>query len=153
MSTLSTASPSPSSRTIASPACPPQLSTLPTRSPACAMFKNKSYRALMTSCCGSAAVSLHSDCNFYCIAQDQTVGELAECLIKSSQAGEVWCSSRTHNTGAGFEVAKQIMTPITGDTGEDDVIASNEKETPNIGVVSALLLALVVFGGVMPPVP
>jgi hypothetical protein len=59
----------------------------------------------MTSCCGEASVVEYDDCDYYCLAQGQTVGTLAECLEKASEAGEFWCNTNANATATATATA------------------------------------------------
>jgi hypothetical protein len=106
MSTTTTATASAAS---ASSTCQAKLYDIPTMDAACAMpNSNSTYLDLMTTCCGSAPVISYSNCDYYCLAQDQTVGDLAECLIKGSEAGQAWCNTNANATATGTVAASVV---------------------------------------------
>jgi hypothetical protein len=61
--------------------------------------------AIMSSCCSDASVVEYGGCDYYCLAQGQSVGTLAECLIKASEAGEVWCNTNANGTATATATA------------------------------------------------
>lgn len=131
----------------ASSSCHAKLYEIPTTDAACAMPMNSTYHTLMTNCCGAASVISYSDCDYYCLAQNQTIGNLAECLIKGSAAGQVWCNTNENATATGTASA-------TGSaTGNEklDPIGSNGVMTSSLATMDVLMLVLVAFGGIAQP--
>ncbi|KAL4805068.1 hypothetical protein BDV18DRAFT_141871 [Aspergillus unguis] len=134
----------------ASSTCTPKLYDIPTHDAACAMpNSNSSYHSLMTSCCGAAAVTSYSDCDYYCLAQNQTVGDLAECLIKGSEAGQVWCNTNANATATGTATATATETGDMTETETEGASASetglNEAEVSGLNVKSAIVLFMLAF--------
>ncbi|GLI80356.1 hypothetical protein PoHVEF18_008710 [Penicillium ochrochloron] len=80
--------------------CHAKLYDIPTHDAACAMPMKSNYSAIMSSCCSSASVIEYEGCDYYCLAQGQTVGELAECLIKASEPGTGVATLSATSTGA-----------------------------------------------------
>ncbi|KAL2851513.1 hypothetical protein BJY01DRAFT_245025 [Aspergillus pseudoustus] len=169
---------------------------IPTTEPACAITpQNSTLYALMASCCGSASVLFfQEDSSYSCLAQDQTVGELAACLSRGSEAGggtegkgegqvQVWCNaddataSGSSSTAVGLGAATTQGKKTLGARGSETEAGTESEPEPEpevgttkeergesagtngvderttISVVTALLLALVAFGGVVPPIP
>ncbi|RAH83232.1 hypothetical protein BO86DRAFT_54420 [Aspergillus japonicus CBS 114.51] len=152
--------------------CHQQLYEIPIKDAACAMPSTGNNSAIMSSCCGAADVVSYSSCDYYCLAQDQTVHTLAECLIKASEAGEVWCNTGANATatgtvpatGAGTIVATASATSSSSTkkskssgtaTGSSASSSSTSGATVAVGVtkkavgVVALLVAGVVGGGLL----
>ncbi|OGM49822.1 hypothetical protein ABOM_001593 [Aspergillus bombycis] len=131
----------------ATSSCHAKLYEIPTTDAACAMPMNSTYHTLMTNCCGSASVISYSDCDYYCLAQSQTVGDLAECLIKGSAAGQVWCNTNANATATGTATATasatEDETPVP--TGLNGAVATQ------LDIKYVLLLVLVAFGGIVQP--
>ncbi|OJI99295.1 hypothetical protein ASPVEDRAFT_508257 [Aspergillus versicolor CBS 583.65] len=123
--------------------CHAKLYEIPSRDAACAMPMNNAYHTLMTDCCGSASVIPYSDCDYYCLAQNQTIGDLAECLIKGSAAGQVWCNTNANATATG--------TPSATKDEKSDPTGSNEAAATGLDTKSVLVLILVMFGGIAQP--
>ncbi|RAK96229.1 uncharacterized protein BO80DRAFT_429223 [Aspergillus ibericus CBS 121593] len=124
--------------------CHQKLYEIPIKDAACAMPMGSNNSAIMSSCCGSASVVSYSSCDYYCLAEDQTVGTLAECLIKASEAGEVWCNTNANatatgsvpTTGAGTVVSTASATSSGKGSGTGTGTASGEtaSSTSNAGV-------------------
>ncbi|KAL4862248.1 hypothetical protein BDV12DRAFT_203244 [Aspergillus spectabilis] len=136
--------------------CHAKLYDIPTKDAACAMPMNSTYLDLMTTCCGSASILSYSDCDYYCLAQDQTVGDLAECLIKGSRAGGVWCNTNANatatatgsETGGGTVVATATGTK-TGTEDEEEASAT-ETGANGAGIVKTVgVLVLLTLGSVL----
>lgn len=77
--------------------CGATLYDIPTRDVACAVpfsVGDSDYTDIMTQCCGAAdVVSYRGNCGLYCLAVDQSVTELTECLHDAGAAwGEVFCN-------------------------------------------------------------
>ena len=111
------------------------------------MPMNSTYHTLMTDCCGSASVISYSDCNYYCLAQNQTVGDIAECLIKGSAAGQVWCNTNANATATGTASATASAT----EDGKLDLNGSNGVGAVRLNIMDILMLVLVAFGGIVQP--
>ncbi|KAJ5935093.1 hypothetical protein N7466_004640 [Penicillium verhagenii] len=89
----------------ATSSCQAKLYDIPVHDSACAMPMHGNYSAVMSSCCGEASVVEYDDCDYYCLAQGQTVGTLAECLIKASEPGQVWCNTNANATATATATA------------------------------------------------
>ncbi|KAL5043381.1 hypothetical protein BDW71DRAFT_210370 [Aspergillus fruticulosus] len=133
--------------------CSAKLYEIPTRDAACAMPMNSTYHTLMTNCCGSASVISYSDCDYYCLAQNQTVGDLAECLIRGSAAGQVWCNTNANATATGTATASTTDSETASATEDkkSDPSGSNGAVAMPLDIESVLVLVLVAFGGFVPP--
>ncbi|KNG88760.1 hypothetical protein ANOM_002811 [Aspergillus nomiae NRRL 13137] len=142
MSTITT-----TAAAAATPSCHAKLYEIPTSDASCAMPMNSTYHALMTNCCGSASVISYSDCDYYCLAQNQTVGDLAECLIKGSAAGQVWCNTNANATATG------TATATTSATEDEKAVptGSNGAVAMHLDIKYVLMLVLVAFGGIEQP--
>ncbi|OOF99391.1 hypothetical protein ASPCADRAFT_203154 [Aspergillus carbonarius ITEM 5010] len=144
----------------ASSTCHQKLYEIPIKDAACAMPISGNNSAIMSSCCGSASVVSYDSCDYYCLAEDQTVHTLAECLIKASEAGEVWCNTGANATatgtvpatGAGTIVSTATATASSsGDKSSTGTASgSSASSTSGAGVVvtkkSVGVLALLFFG-------
>ncbi|KAL4971737.1 hypothetical protein BDW66DRAFT_163451 [Aspergillus desertorum] len=146
----------------ATSSCHAKLYDIPTHDAACAMPMNSTYHTLMTNCCGSASVISYSGCDYYCLAENQTVGDLAECLIKGSAAGQVWCNTNANATATGSASADSnstasatgsetdgVSATATGD-GSADATGTNAARAVGVDIKGALVLGLLVLGGIAP---
>ncbi|KAL4965962.1 uncharacterized protein BDV14DRAFT_199413 [Aspergillus stella-maris] len=149
--------------------CAPKLYDIPANHPACAMPKSSAYKTIMSTCCGAAPVLPNSECSYYCLALGQTVNDLAHCLIDGSKDrhGQVWCNAYTNTDAAEAEDVSITLSPslvLTDSNPEssaeatetdpmdeelaDLAIINGVREQP-VSVTNALLLLLMVLGGVM----
>ncbi|KAK2680186.1 hypothetical protein RAB80_005367 [Fusarium oxysporum f. sp. vasinfectum] len=118
--TLSTASAVPTACT--------NLYDTPNQDNTCAMPFKDNHTEIMQKCCGDAKiVSYYNGCGLYCVALDQTIGELAKCLFSNgaptptSSAAEARrlqrqrtptseTSTESGNAAAGFAPKSSINT-------------------------------------------
>ncbi|KAJ5668656.1 hypothetical protein N7462_009726 [Penicillium macrosclerotiorum] len=110
----------------ATSSCHAKLYDIPTHDAACAMPIKSNYSSIMSSCCSSASVVEYDNCDYYCLAQGQTVGALAECLIKASEAGEVWCNTNANATATATATATGtgVVTLGATTTGADSTASA-----------------------------
>ncbi|KAL3484761.1 hypothetical protein BJX62DRAFT_243598 [Aspergillus germanicus] len=174
MSTMTATTPTPTptpivalatTATASTTACAPRLYDIPVINPACVMPQYSTYHILMASCCGAAPVLAILDCSYYCLARGQTVGDLAHCLIEGSRDGQVWCNANANRTATeaatitvtGLESEPENVASETAMTTTDEELRGSFKingvQEKTISVVTALLLLLMVVGGVVRPVP
>ncbi|RSL53476.1 hypothetical protein CEP54_010389 [Fusarium duplospermum] len=87
----------------------------PNQDTTCAMPFTGNHTDIMKACCGDAQiVSYHNDCGIYCVALDQTVSDLADCLYKNGAPWEsVFCS-----------VPKSVSSDVASKTKDAAVPAS-----------------------------
>ncbi|RGP76004.1 hypothetical protein FSPOR_398 [Fusarium sporotrichioides] len=118
MSTTVSSASSPS----ASTACAAQLYNQPNQDNTCAMPYKKEYLSMMEKCCGDAKiVSYYDDCGVYCVALDQTIGELSKCLFDAGAANQdVFCSGSKKTTKT-----KDADVPATA---EASVVSSKDDD-------------------------
>ncbi|KAJ5742422.1 uncharacterized protein N7511_011441 [Penicillium nucicola] len=110
----------------ATSSCTAKLYDIPTHDAACAMPMQSNNSAIMSSCCSNASVVEYDGCDYYCLAQGQSVGTLAECLIKASEAGEVWCNTNANATATATATATGtgVVTQGVSTTGADSTSSS-----------------------------
>ncbi|RYP41457.1 hypothetical protein DL768_010496 [Monosporascus sp. mg162] len=77
--------------------CGATLYDIPTRDVACAVpfsVGGNDYTDIMAQCCGAAdVVSYRGNCGLYCLAVDQSVTELTDCLHDAGATwGDVFCN-------------------------------------------------------------
>lgn len=150
-----------STSATASSSCAAKLYEIPTHDAACAMpIEVSNSSAVMKSCCSSASVVSYDDCDYYCLAVDQDVGTLAECLIKGSKAGDVWCNTNSNATATatgsatasetGKGKSSATGTSSSTSTSSGSTASSTEKSAAiNVPVpykTSLAILTLVFFG-------
>ncbi|KAF4764295.1 hypothetical protein HAV15_001319 [Penicillium sp. str.  len=118
----------------ATSSCHAKLYDIPTHDAACAMPMQNNNSAIMSSCCSKASVIEYDGCDYYCLAQGQDVGTLAECLIKASEQGEVWCNTAANATATATATATGtgVVTLSATETGADSTGSSTSSgSTPN----------------------
>ncbi|OKO99170.1 hypothetical protein PENSUB_8557 [Penicillium subrubescens] len=126
---------------LASSSCSAELYDIPVHNAACAMpiaYSNSS--AIMKGCCSSASVITYSNCDYYCLAVGQTVGELAKCLTAASEAGQVWCNSNANATAASKSISSATGTSTASNT------RSSTTSTSSSGSVKHAKLSIVALG-------
>jgi hypothetical protein len=96
------------------------------------------YSTIMSSCCSSASVVEYDGCDFYCLAQGQTV-DLAECLIKASEPGQVWCNTNANATATATEptTGTEIITLSATTTGTDSTSSATSSSAAASSTASA----------------
>ncbi|KIL88332.1 hypothetical protein FAVG1_08411 [Fusarium avenaceum] len=106
----------------------------PNQDSVCSMFRKDNHTDIMRACCGDAQIISYSgDCAMYCVALDQTVGELAKCLYSKGAPDKdgVWCSgnSKTIKTKDGKIPATAQASAISDDDDDDDKNKDDKKST------------------------
>lgn len=129
--------------------CLQKLYEIPTHDAACAMPMNSTYHSLMTDCCGAASVTAYDECDYYCLAQGQTVGDLAECLIKGSAAGQVWCNAAANGTASASASATATATTTKTEAETETGTGTGVNGAGAVSVKSVGVLALLAFAGVV----
>ncbi|RYP62051.1 hypothetical protein DL769_007476 [Monosporascus sp. CRB-8-3] len=112
--------------------CGATMYDIPTQDFACAVpfsVGDKDYTDIMTQCCGAAdVVSYRGDCGLYCLAVDQSVTELPECLPDAGAAwGEVFCNG---NGTASATAPGDAEVPATASA---SVVATGGADSENGG--------------------
>ncbi|KAJ5123737.1 hypothetical protein N7448_009834 [Penicillium atrosanguineum] len=127
---MSTTTTSTTSSASATSSCHAKLYDIPVSDAACAMPMKGNYSSIMSSCCSSASVVQYDDCDYYCLAEGQSVGTLAECLIKASEPGEVWCNTNANSTATATATATGtgVVTLSATATGTDSTGTATSKE-------------------------
>ncbi|KAH6646960.1 hypothetical protein BKA67DRAFT_540427 [Truncatella angustata] len=88
----------------ASPTCGSTLYNIPVDDAACAMPYGGNHTDIMAACCKSAAViSYYDNCGVYCLAIDQSISDLTDCMYKNGApyGNEVFCHGNTSATATG----------------------------------------------------
>lgn len=80
--------------------CGPGTFVLPTKDAACALPNTSNHTTIMNKCCTPASVEHYSDdCGLYCLAQEQSLGDLLDCLTQNgARNGEVFCNDQLNVT-------------------------------------------------------
>ncbi|KAF2498298.1 hypothetical protein BU16DRAFT_536347 [Lophium mytilinum] len=83
--------------------CSQYLDSIPDGRPACAILNGANATAAfddLTFCCkGQPVVEYSSNCSVYCLAQEQTVGELTACIGLQMKSGGILCNGEADAIG------------------------------------------------------
>lgn len=73
---------------------------IPIQDAACGLPSRSNNTAIMSKCCDPASVQeIDSGCNYYCLAQEQSVSDLVACFITNGAShGEVICNAPLNAT-------------------------------------------------------
>lgn len=84
--------------------CTASIYEMPVRDAACATFAKGNYSDVMQHCCHSAPVRTYdNDCAIYCLAVDQTIGDLTRCMFSHGIAyDEGFCNKGNTSAMATF---------------------------------------------------
>ncbi|OKL62229.1 hypothetical protein UA08_02238 [Talaromyces atroroseus] len=121
--------------------------TIPTTDAACGIHPSGNASEVMTQCCGVASVvSYNNGCSEYCLAQDQNVGDLVNCLYKNGlDWNSVYCNDASNAT-ATAAVSSASSTGTSSGTGTASSTGSSASSTSSTG--AAAPIAKVSTGGV-----
>lgn len=97
----STSASASASATIAQ--CGATLYNIPVRDAACAVAFGGNHTSVMADCCQSAdVISYADDCGLYCLAQDQTVEDLLNCMYGQGIGySDAFCNGTANATATG----------------------------------------------------
>ncbi|CAI7614349.1 unnamed protein product [Penicillium pancosmium] len=110
----------------ATSSCHAKLYDIPTHDAACALPITKgNSSSIMSDCCSSASVVEYDG------SQGQTVGTLAECLIKAAGAGEFWCNTNANATATATATATGtgVVTLGATTTGADSTASGTSSSS------------------------
>lgn len=127
---------------IPTPSCA-NFNQIPTTDSACALPPLSNATSILEKCCKDAPIEKYpQDCGFYCLAADQTIGDLIDCL-QSNGAGytNVICRGDRNATATG-EVTPKSTTSKGQTTG-----ASATRTGASAGPSETGAAAGLVFGG------
>ncbi|KAF9883907.1 hypothetical protein FE257_002650 [Aspergillus nanangensis] len=99
---MSTSVSTTSTTTTAAATCTGNRWVLPIQDAACGLPKTGNYTDVMDKCCSPAKVTKYDDdCGVYCLAQDQSVKDLLDCITSNAGPtvhGDVFCSGNMSAT-------------------------------------------------------
>ncbi|KAK2757940.1 hypothetical protein FQN54_004346 [Arachnomyces sp. PD_36] len=117
---------------------------IPVNDSSCAIPTSDKYTSLMEKCCGSAPVTTYdNDCASYCLAIDQTVKELTDCLYDDGKGvawQNVWCSGGVNDTATGKPTSTEGEVSETGSS-ESGTGTDSAAEETSTGAASGLRVA------------
>ncbi|OQD73559.1 hypothetical protein PENDEC_c014G06166 [Penicillium decumbens] len=94
-------------------ACGANVYELPVTDVACGAKLSGNMSSVFDTCCkGDSPVKYNDNCGIYCLAQEQTVKELSDCLMsKSNNYRDVFCQGKQNATAtAAATTTKSIST-------------------------------------------
>ncbi|KAI9166279.1 hypothetical protein HJFPF1_02378 [Paramyrothecium foliicola] len=111
----------------------PLLYDTPVRDAACAVPYDKENIEHMKDCCNDAeVVAYYSNCGLYCLAQDQSVKDLTDCLYEKKIAyQDVFCRGNETATATGSgtaDLAATASASVIASGSDDD---SDDKNDSN----------------------
>lgn len=145
----------------------PSLYDIPVSDTACGVPYGGNHTEVMTKCCKSAdVVSYAGDCGLYCLAIDQEVKEITDCLYENGIAWQdAFCNGDSNDTATATENSSPTATgaSVVGDGasasrtgasasssstgGSDSSAAAPVRGVSAVGLtVSGLLLSSVMLG-------
>lgn len=145
----------------------PSLYDIPFNDTACAVPAGGNHTDVMTTCCKSAdVVSYGGDCGLYCLAIDQTVTDITDCLYENGVAWQdAFCNGVGNDTatatgnaaptatgasvvGDGASASKTGSSSSSSSTSDSDSSAAAPvRGVSAVGVtISGLLLSSVMLG-------
>ncbi|CAJ2503045.1 Uu.00g104390.m01.CDS01 [Anthostomella pinea] len=107
-------------------ACSSNLYDIPVTDAACAVAFGGNHTDVMSGCCKSAdVVSYYDDCGLYCLAADQSVKALQDCLFAGGMAWQsVFCNAGVNATAtatdASVPATAQASVVSSGDSSSSD---------------------------------
>lgn len=126
---MSTTTPATTTTTVTQPTptnnvCP-NVRDLPIDDAACGVAYSDDNVDRMKSCCKDADVlSYYDECGLYCLAEDQTIGELFKCIQgdMGDDFVDVFCSRPETATASGGEEPRESadVTKVAGGGSNDD---------------------------------
>lgn len=139
------------SASSSSPTCNGNIYVLPTQDSACALPNKDNATDIMSKCCSPASVTHYSDdCGIYCLAQEQSLGDLLDCLTDNgARNGDVFCNDQLNATATADVTASATKTG-----GDGDATSSSTDSAGSVGVgvskgglgVVGVVLGAVVMG-------
>lgn len=133
--------------------CGPNTFVLPTKDAACGLPNSSDNSDAMDKCCKPASVKTYSgDCGLYCLAKDQTLRDLIDCLTDNGvNNGDVFCNDQLNATATS---KKQSKTSNDDDDDNDNSSDSTSSSVANVHTsmnyggwgVLAMVLGSVVLG-------
>ncbi|KAF4332023.1 hypothetical protein FBEOM_14189 [Fusarium beomiforme] len=127
-STVSTAVAAPST------GCAALLYDIPNKDNTCAMPYKNNNTDIMAKCCGDAQiVAYRDDCGIYCVAVDQTIGELSKCLFSNGAPdADVFCSGSKKTTKT-----KDAEVPATAQASAISADDNKSKDDSSTGTAAS----------------
>lgn len=141
-STTAPTSTSTSSSTSATPTiaqCGATLYNIPVADAACAVAYGGNHTTVMSDCCKAADVVSYADnCGLYCLAQDQTVEDLLQCMYgKGIGYSDAFCNGTANATATGTGTGGSLASGASVVASASGTGASSSSKTSSGGSSSS----------------
>ncbi|KAJ5798471.1 uncharacterized protein N7503_007767 [Penicillium pulvis] len=141
-----------SSVASATTACTGNVYQLPTTDAACAAVISGNMTSVFDTCCkGNNPVKYDNDCGIYCLAQEQTVEKLLDCIqTTGNNYRDVFCNDSLNATATAKATTTASETSTTtGTTTSTTTSTTNAAAGQPVSTMGLGVLAMVLFSGVM----
>lgn len=130
--------------------CGASVYQLPITDAACAAKISGNMTSVFDTCCkGNSPVKYDSDCGIYCLAQEQTVAELSNCLMsKSNNYRDVFCEGMQNATATAAATTTRTTSTSTS-THSGTSTSTNAASVNGVSKGGLGVLAVLVCSGVM----
>ncbi|OJJ88730.1 uncharacterized protein ASPGLDRAFT_735050 [Aspergillus glaucus CBS 516.65] len=128
-----------------STACAGNSWVLPTQDSACGLINHNNATSIMDKCCTPASVEkTDGDCSLYCLAQEQSVGDLTKCLTDNGAGFEdVFCNNKENATATASVTGEATRTGTSGSSSgtstESGMASSARVSKSGLGVLGVVL--------------
>lgn len=120
---------------------------LPTQDSACGLLNHNNATSIMDKCCTPASVEkTDGDCSLYCLAQEQSVGDLTKCLTDNGASfGDVFCNDKQNATATASVTSTATGTATgtgsssSGTSTESGMASSARVSKSGLGVLGVVL--------------
>ncbi|KAJ9213300.1 hypothetical protein DTO166G4_5107 [Paecilomyces variotii] len=115
MSTTAATTAAAATAASSSAACGAKLYEIPIKDAACAVPSKDNYTDVMKECCKVASVhSYDNNCGLYCLAQEQSVGDLSSCLTSHGvKYGDAFCNTNSSATATAKVSSSEATSSAT----------------------------------------
>jgi hypothetical protein len=115
--------------------CGATVYQLPVTDAACGAKLSGNMSTVFDTCCkGDSPVKYNDDCGIYCLAQEQTVKELSDCIMsKANNYRDVFCEGKQNATATAAATTKSTSTSTSTSSGTS---TSTHNAAANNGPVS-----------------
>ncbi|ODM20029.1 hypothetical protein SI65_05015 [Aspergillus cristatus] len=124
---------------------------IPVQDAACGLPSRSNNTAIMSKCCDPASVQeTDSGCNYYCLAQEQSVSDLVTCFTTNGAShGEVICNAPLNATATAGMTALSTGTATLSSGSSSSSTSTATGMASTVGVSKSGLGLLAVVLGTM----
>lgn len=116
---------------------------LPTQDSACGLLNHNNATDIMDKCCTPASVKkTDGDCSLYCLAQEQSVGDLTKCITDNGAGfSDVFCNDKQNATATASvtSTATRTGSSSSGTSTESGMASSARVSKSGLGVLGVVL--------------